>query len=268
MKKVNKLGKQLITGLLALLIAFTAVLAVPEVAEAAVKVNPVSNVKTKSASSSSIKITWKKAKGVNGYKIYRAAKKDGKYVEIKNIKNAKTTSFINQKVLTGKTYYYKVRAYKKVSGETKYSKYSKAVKGQALPDQVKEITAKNTSTMVAYETDEEKEATKREATIDWKDAAGATGYEVYRQQIRTVSGKTRVIANYKKVGVTTKSIYKDKLTKVISYGGEDAHDIFRYKVRGYKVVKGKKIYGKFSKVVETDAFNEDWTHYNPDDLWQ
>lgn len=266
MKRTNKAAKQLITGLLALLIAFTAVFATPEVAEAAVKVNAVSNVKTKSASYNSIKITWKKAKGVDGYKVYRATKKNGKYKEIKNINKAKTTSFTNKKVATGKTYYYKVRAYKKVSGKTKYSKYSKAVKGVALPDQVKGITAKNTSVMVAYEEEEEKEAAKREATVDWKNAKGAAGYEVYRQQIRKVNNDTKVIAAYQKVADVTESKYKDVLTQVISYAGEDAHDIFQYKVRAYKVVKGKKVYGKFSEVVETDAYNKDWRYqYEPEE---
>ncbi|MBR3787305.1 MAG: Lyzozyme M1 (1,4-beta-N-acetylmuramidase), partial [Firmicutes bacterium] len=57
-------------------------------------------------------------------KIYRATSKNGKYKCIKTIKTAKTVTFTNKSLKKGKKYYYKVRAYKKVSGKYKYSSYS------------------------------------------------------------------------------------------------------------------------------------------------
>ena len=67
---------------------------------------------------------WKKVSGANGYEIYRATTKNGKYTNIKTIKNNSTTSYINSKLASKKGYYYKVRAYINVNGKKVYSSYS------------------------------------------------------------------------------------------------------------------------------------------------
>ena len=60
-----------------------------------------------SASSTSIKLTWKKVSGATGYTVYRAGSKSGKYTKL----TATTSpSFTDKKVTSGKTYYYKVVA--------------------------------------------------------------------------------------------------------------------------------------------------------------
>lgn len=64
-------------------------------------------VTAKSASSTSIKLTWKKVSGATGYTVYRAASKNGKYTKL----TATTSlSYTDKKVTSGKTYYYKVVA--------------------------------------------------------------------------------------------------------------------------------------------------------------
>ena len=64
-------------------------------------------VTAKSASSTSIKLTWKKVSGATGYTVYRAASKSGKYTKL----TATTSlSYTDKKVTSGKTYYYKVVA--------------------------------------------------------------------------------------------------------------------------------------------------------------
>lgn len=64
-------------------------------------------VTAKAASSTSIKLTWKKVSGATGYTVYRAASKSGKYTKL----TATTSpSFTDKKVTSGKTYYYKVVA--------------------------------------------------------------------------------------------------------------------------------------------------------------
>jgi len=85
--------------------------------------------------STEIKITVKKLKGADGYKVYRAKKKDGKYKAVKTLSKTKRT-FINKCLKSSTKYYYKVRAYKKVKGKKKYGKYSavKAVKTKSRPD--------------------------------------------------------------------------------------------------------------------------------------
>ncbi|WP_052342628.1 immunoglobulin-like domain-containing protein [Bacillus sp. EB01] len=65
--------------------------------------------------SSSIKLTWGKVAGATGYEISRSTTKSGTY---KTIKTTSSASFINTGLAKGKTYYYKVRAYRLV-GKTK-----------------------------------------------------------------------------------------------------------------------------------------------------
>lgn len=86
---------------------------------------PVS-VKAK-ASKKTVTVSFKKGTKASGYTIYRAAKKNGKYKKVATLKSAKTVKkrFTNMKK---GTYYYKVKAYRKVSGKAVYTGYSSAVK--------------------------------------------------------------------------------------------------------------------------------------------
>ena len=53
-------------------------------------------------------------------------RKNGTYKSVKTVKSAKTLTYTNTKLSKGRTYYYKVRAYKKGSdGKTVYGDYSK-----------------------------------------------------------------------------------------------------------------------------------------------
>lgn len=76
------------------------------------------------ASATSIKNTWKRVKGADGYELFRSVKLKGKYKKVKNIKKGKTVSWTDKKVKRDKSYYYKVRAYNKVGGDKEYSKFS------------------------------------------------------------------------------------------------------------------------------------------------
>ena len=69
-------------------------------------------------------LKWKKNSKATGYEIYRATKKNGKYKKIRTIKKASAVTFTDRKVKKGKTYYYKVRAYKTVKGNKANGKFS------------------------------------------------------------------------------------------------------------------------------------------------
>lgn len=75
-----------------------------------------------------VKLTWKKISGAKGVYVYRATKKSGKYKRISG--SISRQQYTNKNRLKGKTYYYKVRAYKVVKGKKVYGPYSavKAVK--------------------------------------------------------------------------------------------------------------------------------------------
>lgn len=71
-----------------------------------------------------ITIKWKKVAGANGYKVYRATRKNGKYKPVKTIKKGSTVSYKNKKLKKGKKYYYKIKAYRVVDKKNVYSSFS------------------------------------------------------------------------------------------------------------------------------------------------
>ena len=73
-------------------------------------------------------ITWKEIKEASGYEIYISNKKNGKYSKIKKISKRETTKYTKAKLKKGKTYYFKIRTYKKIGNKKYYSKYSKVYK--------------------------------------------------------------------------------------------------------------------------------------------
>ena len=74
-----------------------------------------------------LKISWKKVSGAKGYIISRSTKKDSGYSEIDTVSGEKTTSYTDDTVKAGKTYYYKVEAYNVNSGTKGYGGASDAV---------------------------------------------------------------------------------------------------------------------------------------------
>ena len=92
------------------------------------------NFKATSYSYTKIKTSWDKIDGLDGYKVYRATSKNGKYSLVKTTTSVKTVSYINTVRTTGKTYYYKVRGYKKVGKTTYYTKYSAVTSTYARPN--------------------------------------------------------------------------------------------------------------------------------------
>jgi len=90
------------------------------------------SVKAAAVSSTSLKITWAKVTGANGYEIYRCTTKDGTYKKVKTFTSGSTVSYTNTGLTKNKEYYYKVIAYRNVDGKKVYSSYSTAVNAKTL----------------------------------------------------------------------------------------------------------------------------------------
>ena len=73
----------------------------------------------------SVQIKWAKVAGASGYKVYRATSKTGQY---RLVKTTKSTSYTDKKLSNNKTYYYKVKAYRKVGKKQVNSASSSAFK--------------------------------------------------------------------------------------------------------------------------------------------
>ena len=129
-----------------------------------------------------IKLTWNKASGASGYKIYRRTAK-GRYVCIKTVKSG-TTSYVDKTVKSGNRYYYCVKAYNGnvLSGYTEAS---------ILYIKAPVVTVRKSAQGVK---------------LSWKKSAGAKKYIVYR---KTPTGKYRAVKT-----VTAKTLsWTDKTAK-------------------------------------------------------
>ncbi len=129
-----------------------------------------------------IKLTWNKASGASGYKIYRRTAK-GRYVCIKTVKSG-TTSYLDKTVKSGNRYYYCVKAYNGnvLSGYTEAS---------ILYIKAPVVTVRKSAQGVK---------------LSWKKSAGAKKYIVYR---KTPTGKYRAVKT-----VTAKTLsWTDKTAK-------------------------------------------------------
>ena len=81
-------------------------------------------VEVSSVKSKSVKLKWQKVVGAGGYKLYRKTGKNGKYKEVRSTSGAAATNVTDSGLKSKTTYYYKLRAYKKVNGKARYSAYS------------------------------------------------------------------------------------------------------------------------------------------------
>lgn len=75
------------------------------------------------ASNSSVKMVWTRISKARGYEIYRRSG-SGSWKRIKKLPDKLATSYKDKKVKSGKTYQYKIRAYRKVNKKKVYSKFS------------------------------------------------------------------------------------------------------------------------------------------------
>ncbi|MCQ4635259.1 S8 family serine peptidase [Anaerovorax odorimutans] len=168
-----------------------------------------------------IKLKWKKVSGASGYGIYRATSKNGKYTYVKRIKNGSTLTYTNSGLKANKNYYYKVRAYRTVSGKRIYGSYSS----------VKQLKTTPAKTYISLK----KNKKQRKAIVTWKRVSTVSGYVVYRATSK--NGK------YKKVATKKSSSRRSFTSKRLKKGKN-----YYYKARAYKTYRGKRIYGPYSDI--------------------
>lgn len=79
---------------------------------------------TTTAGVDKIKLSWKAIPGAYGYRIYKKTSATSSYYRVKIVPGGSSTTWTNYGLTTGKTYYYKILAYRVVSGKTYFSSYS------------------------------------------------------------------------------------------------------------------------------------------------
>ena len=90
------------------------------------KVAKPKNLAVKAKSKAKNVVSWKKVKNASGYYVLRSTSKSGTYKTVKTITKGTTVSFTDTSVKSKKTYYYKVKAYRKISGVKVYGSLTSA----------------------------------------------------------------------------------------------------------------------------------------------
>ncbi len=167
-----------------------------------------------SESTSYIKLTWQKVSGATGYRVYQYDSKTKSYKLLTSIKGKNT--YTVKKLKSGTAYKFAVKAYTKLSDGSVYWGTSVKAEFGTKPAAVS-LTAK---------------AGTRSAALTWSKASGASGYQIYYATSKN--------GDYKKLKSTKELSYKKTgLTKGRTY---------YFKVRAYKKVSGKTLYGAFSDI--------------------
>lgn len=171
------------------------------------------------ASGKNVVLTWKAYDNADSYLILRRKPGEYKFTQI-----AATTklTYTDTKAEAKISYYYSVQAVSKKWGVKSGYNKNILVKTQAAV----KAPGKTTLTVTPG---------KKKAYLKWKKATDAQGYIVYRSTSK--NGTYKAIAAIKK-GTTIK--YTDQ--KVSS------KRTYYYRVRAYRVVNGKKMYGSYSSV--------------------
>jgi len=153
-------------------------------------------------------LTWT-AVAASGYTIYRSTSPTSGFV---SIADSATASYTDTGLATGKTYYYKIKAYT-LAGDTKtYSAATAAASARpvlAMPTNLKAVPAGDNSNK-----------------LTWKAAAGVSGYVIYRSS-SSASGFIIIAesasSSYTNTGLPTGKMYY-------------------YKIKAYKTVGTTRIY--------------------------
>lgn len=258
----------------------------PEETPPAVKAPSAATLSGKAASYDQVKLTWKKVPGVTGYSVYRYDSLSKSYKKIKTISGAAATSYTDTGRTMGTTYKYRIKTYKNAEGSTVYSKYSNTVsvktnstmtgkingtgvavrKGPSiLKGKIKTlsintgVTITGTSgswyrislktggkektgyikktyvTIIRKPALSVSSASSGRVKLTWGKVSGANGYEIERYDPSKKSYvKIKTIKNGSTVSYTNSGLKKNTT--------------YRYRMRSYKTVRGKKIYSYYCEV--------------------
>lgn len=168
----------------------------------------------------SLDLSWTKVPGAKGYVLYRCTSKNGSYKEIANISSGSVTRYTDKLLSTGKTYYYRLRSYRKSGKKLVYSSYSGKRSCMPVPNPAKLKTIKKSGT--------------NKLVLTWNSSPGASGYEIYRS--------TSANGTYKRLKTLNG---KNTTSYTTSYSKKTA---YFYKIRSYSLVNSKKVYSGYSDV--------------------
>ena len=186
--------------------------------------NSTRNITLSDTKTSSVLIKWDRVKEAEGYYIYKKEKNSSKYVRALAVKNSSTSSRISttlKGLKSGTDYTIKVVPYKRVNEKIYEDNSAKVINFTTRLSKVGNVNLKS--------------PTKGEGYITWNSVKNASGYEV--KMATSKDGKYTTIRDSKESSYT---IYSKKNLK--------SRKTYYFKVRAYKIVNSKKIYGDYSNI--------------------
>lgn len=194
----------------------------------------VYDISTANPTTDRVTVSWSKAKKVSGYYILRSTSKTEGFEIVKTINDGEASSYVDEGLLSGNKYYYKVQAFILIDG--------KEVPGNLT-------TAAPSSTLDGYKINATdglavSQRTSTSITLKWKKTEVAnnvanktvSGYYVYRSTSKS--------SGYKKIATISDGntlTYKDKKLKV--------GKTYYYKIRPYRTYKSNPGVGPYSSVL-------------------
>lgn len=166
-------------------------------------------------------LKWKKVSDADGYQIFRSTKKNGTYELVGTVTGQATVKYKDKNLSYGKTYYYKVRAYRSKGKQTETGSFTGAKKTWTLKKAVvtKAVPA------------------GQKVELEWNAVPKATGYSVYRSENKT--GK------FEKIGSAASGSILKYTDKTVELG-----KTYYYKVAADYSITGKdKSIGGYSDIV-------------------
>lgn len=158
-----------------------------------------------------VKISWNAVNGAYGYYIYRATAKNGIYIKVAATNN---TAYTDYALTTGKTYYYKVRAYSLAENIQIFGNYTDvSAVTPALPNPA-DLSGTTAS---------------GRAKLTWKGVSSASGYRVYRATSRNGTYTRLISTRY--TSITNSGLVSGRY--------------YYYKVRAYRYVGKITVFSKY-----------------------
>ena len=167
-----------------------------------------------------INLSWNNLRYADGYLLYKLDNKTGEYKEIANFKE---TGYEDTQAIVGSTYQYKIIPFIRIS-----NKADGVILGNESIVQTKSELEKAKGLKV-------KKQGKKYLKIKWNRNKNFSGYVVYRKE-----GKSKKFKIIKTITSNKKTTYIDRKVK--------RNKKYYYKIRGFRTVDKKKIYGKYSAV--------------------
>lgn len=234
-------------------------------------------------SSSTIKLSWSKVSDATGYILYYYDSSTKTYKRLTVIRDAQTTSYVDSGKKANTTYKYKIKTYKKKDGQTAYGTASSVISVTTPANQVGKTNGTNINVRTGPSTSKSKitvlginksvtvtgtsgewyrvslkvsgktrtgyilkkyvtiikkpsltvsASSSSKIKLTWNKVSGASGYQIQRYN------------SSKKKYITIKTI---KSGSTISYtnSGLKKNTTYKYRIRAYKVVRGRKIYSDY-----------------------